>query len=201
MFLKIVRSLTQNSAPENLLTGSKKLIAGVVIVNALFLSGCDSADVGNLQNEKSYAVAIIDVDQVVNATNLRNKIESAVTERQQLLQKQLDDVQKTLQTQYDAKRQSYGDSPTAAQNNELATFLSNLNAQFDQNRDDLNTQLARFRQEMNQRTVSEIRPIAQAVAAKIGANIVLHQNNDTVLSATKSVTITDDVISVINGDS
>ena len=200
MFYNLVRTLLQNIASRHHFFTLKKLISVVVVTTTLVLVGCNQGDTATSQNEKSYAVAIIDVDQVVNATNLRNNIESAVAERQQALQNQLNDVQKTLQAQYDAKRQSFGGNLTDAQNNELANFLSNLNGQFDQNREELNTQLARFRQELNQKTVSEIRPIAQAVAAKIGANIVLHQNNDTVLSATKSVTITEDVIAAINGD-
>ncbi|MEM7196507.1 MAG: OmpH family outer membrane protein [Pseudomonadota bacterium] len=173
----------------------------VIVALVALLAGCDASlnsDKGTASNR--YDVAVIDLDKVVNDSALRKKIEDAVTQRQSTLQLQLDQIQQSLQSQYDARRAEFSDQPTDEQNQVLQNLMANLNQEFDTNREKLNTDLAEFRQQQNEKTVGEIRPVAQAVAADIGAKIILHRNNNALFSANASVDITDQVTKIINGN-
>ena len=164
-----------------------------LVAGAMLAVGCGFQN-GQPQASSSGGLAVLDLDVIARSIGRTSQIEEAFTTQQNGLKLQLQKVQADFSKQIEDKKLEYGENPTEEQLKELAGMNRNAITQFTQLNRKAESELAKYRTKLVADLRSEIRPIAQEVAASKGLSIVIPKNEGFLLSVDPGVDITADVL-------
>lgn len=164
-------------------------LTGVLVLCLCLVLGCEQkqapATAGN--------VAVVDMDEIAVATGFDKVLNDQMTQLSQQINAHLQQVQKQIQDQLDAKEKALGESPTQEQRVEFDKLSMQLDQQYrnELNKAQQNTNQAhaamvgQFRQKLD--------PIAMAVARDRGFDIVISRTESVMMVAARA-NITQDVL-------
>lgn len=182
-------------------------IASLFIVFQLvsLFGGCNNSDLrsteGNRRSDskiKLSGIAVVDLDEVAKQLGMDVLLAKQIKNAETSLNKQLGSLQKSLQTQFQQKKQELARQPIArgvnsedaSSKKELAEFERKLNLQLLQSQRKARKEFNTYRQQLIQRFRYEVVPVAQEIAAERGLGVVITKNDAVLLAYDEAHDIT-----------
>jgi Skp family chaperone for outer membrane proteins len=167
-----------------------------VLTAAVGFAGCGQFG-GSSTSSSHGGMAVVDLDKVAAETGRNRELAQQIQVAGNTLNQQLAKTVENAKGQFEEKRKSYGEEPTEEQQKELAQWTNTANSQLTQIQNQARQKYEQFKQEQIAQFRSEIKPIAQEIAAKRGLSVVIPKNEGLLLSIDPGVDITEDVIKVM----
>lgn len=164
--------------------------AGVAVCVAV--TGCGMQVGGSTATAKG-GLAVVDLDVVAKTLGRQQEMQQEINTAQNAVVQALGREEQTLNRQLADLRERAGDSPTDEHKVQLGELQKRYNFLLQQ-RDAAVTQLQKNQISLVNNFRSEIRPVAQEIAAKKGLSVVIPKNEGLLLSVDPGVDITADVI-------
>ena len=161
---------------------------------AVWLTGCGTQFGGSSASSTNGGLAVVDLDKVAAETGKNIQMKEIFQVAENSVKQQLTNAQFSLNSQLDERKKEFGDTPTEDQKKELAQLQVKANNAFGNMRNDAGTKLSQYRQDQVAKFRTEIKPIAQEIAAKRGLSVVIPKNDGLLLAVDPGVDITDAVI-------
>jgi len=165
-------------------------ILSLSLLLAVLLTGCLPPN----SSRTSGGVAVVDLEAIAKRLGrdvaIAQELKTAGTE----LGTQLVGVQKDLQGQFEKKKQEIGANPNQSQQQSLEELERTLNTQFQQKQQEAQQEIAAKRNALVVHFREEVKPIAMRIAQGRGCSTVLIKNENVVLDTSSSYDITDEVI-------
>jgi Skp family chaperone for outer membrane proteins len=171
----------------------KSGISLVLCGAAMFLTGCGT-QFGGASSAAKGGMAVVDLDKVAAETGKNIQMKEIFQVQENSVKQQLAKLSFSAKAQLDAKSKEFGESPTDEQKKELAQFSLNANNILVRADREGSAKLSQYRQDQIAKFRTEIKPIAQEIAAKRGLSIVIPKNEGLLLAVDPGVDITEDVI-------
>lgn len=152
------------------------------------LSGCDA-----LQNANT---VVLDLDAIANATGQADTIKQQIEQANQELNAQLSTISSKLNEQLAEEKQKMGKKPSKTDKENLQKLTVQANQKMQQARAIASQKAQQYRTALILQLRKNVQPIAEKIARKRGADIVLTANN-AMIWFEPSVDITDEVIAEI----
>jgi Skp family chaperone for outer membrane proteins len=169
------------------------ILASWACVIVVGLAGCGMQ--GGQKSGGSGNVAVIDLDEVSRRLGRDVQMASSIRDAQSQVNDQLRVIQTSLQKELDERKGQIGEEAEPEKLQELQVYAAELNQTFAQSRQQGLNELRSHQQGLIARFRDEVKPIAQAVAAERGMQIVVTKNEMVVYAFTPTVDITEEVIS------
>lgn len=166
------------------------LLTGV----AVWLTGCGTQFGGSPASSTNGGLAVVDLDKVAAETGKDIQMKEIFQVQESSVKQQLAKAQFSANSQLEEKKKDFGDTPTEEQKKELAQWRFNASNQLTQLQNQAGTKLSQYRQDQVAKFRTEIKPIAQEIAAKRGLSVVIPKNDGLLLAVDPGVDITDAVI-------
>lgn len=139
-------------------------------------------------------LAVIDLDYVAKTIGRTEEISDALKVRKNALDQALAQVQAQAKDKLQQEQQAAGEQPTDEQKQKLAAFERKLNSELLQIARKAQADLETYRATLLTQFRTEVRPLAQQVAAEKGLGVVIPKNEGFLLSVDPGVDITAEVI-------
>jgi Skp family chaperone for outer membrane proteins len=159
---------------------------------AVWLTGCGMQFGGSAAPRGG--LAVVDLDKVAAETGKNIQLKEVFQLQENSVKQQLNKVALSAKAQLEAKSKEFGEEPTEEQKKELVKFSYNANNTLAQLQNQANSKLGQYRQDQIAKFRTEIKPIAQEIAAKRGLSVVIPKNEGLLLAVDPGVDITEDVI-------
>lgn len=169
-------------------------ILSLSVLLAVALTGCIPP---NQSNRASGGVAIVDLEAVAKRLGRDVAIAQELKTAGNELGTELVGVQKDLQGQFEKKKQEIGSSPNQTQQQSLEELERTLNTQFQQKQQEAQQEIAAKRNALVVRFREEVKPVAMKIAQGRGCSTVLVKNDNVILDSSSAYEITDEVIEVL----
>lgn len=160
---------------------------------AMFLTGCGTQFGGSSAAAKG-GMAVVDLDKVAAETGKSIQMKEIFQVQENSVKQQLAKMTLSANAQLEAKSKEFGEAPTDEQKKELAQFRLNASNILTRADREGSVKLSQYKQDQIAKFRTEIKPIAQEIAAKRGLSIVIPKNEGLLLAVDPGVDITDDVI-------
>lgn len=161
-------------------------------------SGCGTQTSGNADHSSTPAaqggLAVIDLDRVAASLGREVEMEDELKQRQASLNDSLRELHQKAREEFDLKKQESGEKPTDEQQQELQRIQNQLNTALANSQRKAQISLEVHKQELISKFRSDVRPIAQEIAASRGLSVVIPKNDGLLLSIDPGVDITAQVI-------
>lgn len=161
---------------------------------AVWLTGCGMQFGGASASASRGGLAVVDLDKVASETGKSIQMKEVFQLQENSVKQQLAKVTMSAKAQLEAKSKEFGETPTDEQKKELAQFSFNANNTLAQLQNQAGSKLGQYKQDQIAKFRTEIKPIAQEIAAKRGLSVVIPKNEGLLLAVDPGVDITDDVI-------
>jgi len=161
---------------------------------AVWLTGCGMPFGSSSASVPHGGLAVVDLDKVAAETGKNIQMKEIFELQENSVKQQLAKAQFSANSQLEAKSKEFGDTPTEEQQKELAQFRFNATSVLGKLQNQAGTKLSQYRQDQIAKFRTEIKPIAQEIAAKRGLSVVIPKNEGLLLAVDPGVDITDDVI-------
>jgi Skp family chaperone for outer membrane proteins len=145
-------------------------------------------------------VAVIDLDAVAKDLGSDRQIAKSINERQSALTEQLVQLAKSYQaqlSQHQAAQAGGTAAPTSTPGVELASWQQRANANLDQAKKQVRSDLAQHRAQLVQQFREQIKPFARQAAQSRGLSVIVTKNDAVVYDFSDSVDITAAVLDAI----
>jgi Skp family chaperone for outer membrane proteins len=140
-------------------------------------------------------VAVIDLDEIARRLGRDAVMQQAMIDQQSSVNDRLTVLQTTLnETFEDRRRQVDPEAATEEQKQELQTLFTELNQELAVKRQQGINEIVSHRQGLITQFREEVKPIALAVAAERGLDVVVTKNDTVVYAYGEGADITEDVI-------
>jgi Skp family chaperone for outer membrane proteins len=143
-------------------------------------------------------LAVVDLDEVAKSLGADTRLNDMIRMRKVSLNNALGkiktDLQDELKTELDDVKAQFGNEIPAEKAKEIREKTLKANATVQQALTQATTDLNLYAEQLKQRFRTEVRPIAQEIAAKKGFSIVIPKNDGLLLSVSPANDITNDVI-------
>ncbi len=178
-------------------------VAGVA---SLLLTGCGWFGGDADSHSSKGGVAVLDLDEVAKILGRDTVMANSLKERQESLSEQLKTVQASYVKQIDEKKTEFGlgDEGVELTDEQTKTLLGmqrQAGLQLNEVRQKAINNLSAHRVQLISAFRSEVKPIAESVAAELGMSIVITKNDSVVFSYVDTVDITKDVASRLKAHS
>ncbi len=161
---------------------------------AALLVGCD--DAGGASGGGRDAVVVIDAAAVSRALGRDQQIQQRLTSAGQQLQQQVQQEQAKYRAEIEAKRETFGPTPTDQQQAELGQMAQEANRRLNE----LNQQAQQRMQQVQSQLVNqfreELQPIARRLAEEHGASIAMVDSGNLLWYA-DAIDVTDQAIAAL----
>jgi Skp family chaperone for outer membrane proteins len=161
---------------------------------AVWLTGCGMQFGGSSASAPRGGLAVVDLDKVAAETGKDIQMKEVFQLQENSVKQQLSKVAFSANSQLEAKSKEYGETPSEDQQKELARFRLNASNTLTQLQSQANSKLGQYRQDQIAKFRTEIKPIAQEIAAKRGLSVVIPKNEGLLLAVDPGVDITEEVI-------
>ncbi|MEK6260561.1 MAG: OmpH family outer membrane protein [Planctomycetota bacterium] len=161
---------------------------------AVWLTGCGMQFGGSSASTMRGGLAVVDLDKVAAETGKNIQMKEIFQVQENSVKQQLANAQVSANSQLDEKKKEFGDAPTDEQKKELAQFHYNATNILSKLQNQAGTKLGQYRQDQIAKFRTEIKPIAQEIAAKRGLSVVIPKNDGLLLSVDPGIDITEEVI-------
>jgi len=158
------------------------------------LAACDQ--IPSSRHGKSDAVAIIDFPALLRATGMDEQVQGQLQDANRILEQQLQQATLDLSRQVTDARDAAGEKPTPEQVQELEALTAQANLQLNQVRQNAQLKFQQVQAGVIAQLRDQVRPIAQAIAARHGAKAVL-LSSESILWFDPSADITAEVIAEV----
>jgi len=139
-------------------------------------------------------LAVIDLDYIAKETGRSKEISDILSVQKNALDQYMANYQKKANEALDEKKKEFGEQMTDEQKKDLVTLANNLRGQVVQEGRKAQAAFENSRQKLLVQFRSEIKPLAQEIAANKGLSVVIPKNEGFLLSVDPGVDITADVI-------
>ena len=167
-----------------------EIVMAIVAVGALavafFSSGKSSSGVVLLDMQRAFRDLGRDIVHI-----------QEMKKRQGALDKRLANLRTEFENNLAAKKKEYGENPTEEQQKELNRFERELVVKVDEETNKSRQEIEMFSRQMLAFFYQEVKPVAEQIASKRGANIVVNSNAERIVTFDYSVDITDDVVQTL----
>ena len=164
-----------------------EIFMGLVVVGALmavvFMSGKSDSGVVLLDVQRAFRDLGRDIMHI-----------QEMKKQQGAMEKKIFDLRTELEGNLAAKVKEFGNSPTDEQQKELSRIEQELAQRIGVETAKINRELGMIGNQMQMQFYQEIKPMAEQIAAKRGAKIVVNSNVERIIAFDFSVDITDDVV-------
>ncbi len=161
---------------------------------AMWLTGCGSQFGGSSASSSHGGLAVVDLDKVAAETGKDIQMKEIFQLQENSVKQQLVKAQFSANSQLEEKKKDFGDTPTDEQKKELAQFHYNATNALGKLQNQASAKLSQARQDQIAKFRTEIKPIAQEIAAKRGLSVVIPKNDGLLLAVDPGVDITEAVI-------
>ena len=161
---------------------------------SLLLTGCGTQFGGSSVSSNNGGLAVVDLDKVAAETGKDIQMKEIYQVQENNVKQQLAKAQYSANSQFEEKKKEYGDNPTDEQKKDLVQFQYNATNVLGKLQNQAGTKLGQYRQDQVAKFRTEIKPIAQEVAAKRGLSVVIPKNDGLLLAVDPGVDITEAVI-------
>ncbi len=172
----------------------QRLIVTGLVLSAIGFAGCDKPAAPVATAPTNSGVAIIDLDEVAARLGQDVKMAEEIKARENMLNKQLMALEKSLQQQVDAKQQEIGKDATDEQKKQLIQMAQQANVQMQNARVKVTKELTQHRSDVINRFRASTKPHAEKAAREKGMGIVVTRNENVIFTHLPNVEITDDVV-------
>jgi Skp family chaperone for outer membrane proteins len=169
------------------------ILASWACVIVMGLAGCGMQ--GGQKSGGSGNVAVIDLDEISRRLGRDVQMAQSIRNAQDQVNDQLQVILTSLNKKFDERKVKIGENAPTEELQELQVYATELNQSFAQKRQQGLNELRSHQQGLITRFRDEVKPIAQAVAAERGLQIVVTKNDTVVYAFTPAVDITEEVIS------
>ncbi len=169
-------------------------VALVLTGTAVWLTGCGMQFGSSTASAPRGGLAVVDLDKVAVETGKNIDMKNVFQLQENSVKQQLARANISANSQLDAKVKEFGETPTDEQQKSLQQFRMNAGNVLGKLQNEAGTKLNQYRQDQIAKFRTEIKPLAQEIAAKRGLSIVIPKNEGLLLSVDPGVDITDDVI-------
>lgn len=160
---------------------------------AMWLTGCGTQFGGPSASSRG-GLAVVDLDKVAAETGKNIQMKEVFQLQENSVKQQLAQAQLSANSQLETKAKEFGETPTDDQQKELAQFRYNATNVLGKLQNQAGSKLSQYRQDQIAKFRTEIKPIAQEIAAKRGLSVVIPKNDGLLLAVDPGVDITEDVI-------
>lgn len=169
-------------------------VALVLTGTAVWLTGCGMQFGSPTASTPRGGLAVVDLDKVAVETGKNIDMKNVFQLQENSVKQQLARANISANSQLDAKVKEFGETPSDEQQKSLQQFRMNAGNVLGKLQNEAGTKLNQYRQDQIAKFRTEIKPLAQEIAAKRGLSIVIPKNEGLLLSVDPGVDITDDVI-------
>lgn len=159
----------------------------------MWLTGCGTQFGGPSASSRG-GLAVVDLDKVAAETGKNIQMKEVFQLQENSVKQQLAQAQLSANSQLETKAKEFGETPTDDQQKELAQFRYNATNVLGKLQNQAGSKLSQYRQDQIAKFRTEIKPIAQEIAAKRGLSVVIPKNDGLLLAVDPGVDITEDVI-------
>ena len=160
---------------------------------AMWLTGCGTQFGGPSASSRG-GLAVVDLDKVAAETGKNIQMKEVFQLQENSVKQQLAQAQLSANSQLETKAKEFGETPTDDQQKELAQFRYNATNVLGKLQNQAGSKLSQYRQDQIAKFRTEIKPIAQEIAAKRGLSVVIPKNDGLLLAVDPGVDITEEVI-------
>jgi len=161
----------------------------VIVLLLSSLSACD-------QMQSRSSTAILDLDAIAKATGQADIIKQQIEKANQELNSQLAIISNKLNEQLDSEKKKMGKKLSKEEQKQLQQLILQANKKMQQSKTLATQKSQQYRVALIQQLRSNIKPIAEKIARKRGADIVVTTNNTTIWF-NPEIDITDEVIAAV----
>ena len=161
---------------------------------AVWLTGCGMQFGGSSASSTRGGLAVVDLDKVAAETGKSIQMKEIFQVQENSVKRQLANFQLSANKELEAKNKQLGEAPSDEQKKELAQWRFNASNTLTQLQNEGGTKLSQYKQDQIAKFRTEIKPIAQEIAAKRGLSVVIPKNDGLLLAVDPGVDITEDVI-------
>jgi len=170
------------------------IFTGLVLSAAIGFVGCGQGAAPVASSPSGAGVAIIDLDEVASRLGQDVKMAEEIKARENMLNKQLMALEKSLQQQVDVKQKELGENATDEQKQQLLQMAQQANMQMKNAQMKVSKDLAQHRSDVINRFRASTKPHAEKAARAKGMGIVVTRNENVIFTHLPGVEITDDVV-------
>jgi Skp family chaperone for outer membrane proteins len=161
------------------------LLSGI----AVSAMGC-----GQMSSTPRGGIAVVDLVKVAAETGRGRILSESLDLKKNALNEVYRQKLNEAKTKLEAQKKKFGEEPTDEQKTQLSQFERNAITVLNQLQSNVNVDYQKYEQEQMYSFRSEVKPVAQEIAAKRGMAIVIPKNEGLLLSVDPGVDITDEVI-------
>jgi len=174
-----------------------KLITGlsaVCLMSVLLLTGCDK-----LPGSAGPGTLIVDLGAIAKATGQEESMQSRAQTVREEVNAQLAESAANLEQQIEQERESYGDTPTVEQQQQLQQTMAQAQQQYGQLQAGAQQQLQQLEINMVMEFRDQIKPVAEKIAQSRNAHLIVLADQS-VFWLDPAIDITGDVISALRAE-
>lgn len=168
---------------------SKTFTSIIFVLSLLTLGGCDKF-------QSSPNTVVLDLDAIANATGQAATIKQQLEQANQELNSQLSTISAKLNEQLAEEKKKMGKKPSKTEKQELQKLTLQANQKMQQAKGIASQKAQQYRAALILQLRKNVQPIAEEIASKRGADIVLTSNNS-MIWFNPEIDITDEVIAAI----
>jgi len=168
---------------------SKTLTSLIFTISLLGLSGCDKF-------QASPSSVVLDLDAIAQATGQAATIQQQIESANQELNTQLATISTKLNEQLIVEKDKLGKKPSKADKENLEKLTLQANQKMQQAKAIATQKAQQYRAALILQLRNNVKPIAEEIASKRGAKVVLSSNNS-MIWFDPEIDITDEVIAAI----
>jgi Skp family chaperone for outer membrane proteins len=142
-------------------------------------------------------IAVVDLDKVAAETGRDRQLAQSLELAQNSLNENYSKIFEKAKDELTSKKKGLGEQPSDEQKKELSDWERSATTQLGQLQNQARVKFEQYKQTQIARFRSELKPIAQEIAAKRGLSIVIPKNEGLLLSVDPGVDITDEVVKVL----
>jgi len=163
-----------------------KLISVISLFILISLSGCD-----NFQSSSN--TVILDLDAIANATGHAERIKQQIEQANNELKSQLTTISNKLNEQLASEKEKMGKKPSKDEKRNMDQLTLLANQKMQQAKVLASQKSQQYKAALIQQLRQNVKPIAEGIAKKRGADIVIAANSSTIWF-NPGVDITDEII-------
>ena len=163
-----------------------KFISVISLFILVSLSGCD-------QFQSPSNTAILDLDAIANATGHAERIKQQIEQANNELKSQLTTISNKLNEQLTSEKEKMGKKPSKDEKRNMDQLTLLANQKMQQAKVLASQKSQQYKAALIQQLRLSVKPIAESIAKKRGADIVIAANNSTIWFD-PTVDITDEII-------